>query len=266
MESSPPIKSYIIWFSQRVGSTMLTQALEDTGVAGRPREWLNAGNSAQELLNGYGVSDADQLRAALWRDGATPNGVFGVKYGMTDELHRELTSLFSGLVPGVPDSNGHEAWEAFFPHCQHIFLTRRDKLRLAVSWWRAIASKEWHRPNRLRTVVSECGREVLPEAPSAADLLGQYNYNALRHLLAAANLREAAMQQQFERWCVRPYTIVYEDFINSYEPTIFSVLDFLQIPDREAVSIPPPAFDRLADEVSETWYGRFRHDLRAEQG
>lgn len=37
-----PVLSYTIWFSQRTGSTLLCHALESTGVAGRPGEWLTA--------------------------------------------------------------------------------------------------------------------------------------------------------------------------------------------------------------------------------
>ena len=36
-----PKQSYIIWFSQRTGSSILCKALEDTGIAGRPSEWLH---------------------------------------------------------------------------------------------------------------------------------------------------------------------------------------------------------------------------------
>jgi LPS sulfotransferase NodH len=31
---------YTIWFSQRTGSILLTEALEATGHAGKPHEWL----------------------------------------------------------------------------------------------------------------------------------------------------------------------------------------------------------------------------------
>jgi LPS sulfotransferase NodH len=87
MTVAEPRQSYLIWFSQRVGSTMLTQALEDIGVAGRPREWLEdpAGHG---LPAKYGVPDALQLRDFLWREAATPNGVMGAKYGMSAALHR----------------------------------------------------------------------------------------------------------------------------------------------------------------------------------
>jgi hypothetical protein len=52
--------------SQRVGSTLLTQALEDTGVAGRPREWLNTG-STEQLLASYGVASARVRRSPTWQ-------------------------------------------------------------------------------------------------------------------------------------------------------------------------------------------------------
>jgi trehalose 2-sulfotransferase len=252
--AGPPERSYIIWFTQRVGSTMLTQALEDTGLAGRPREWLNAG-SGQELLARHGVPDAEELRRTLWRNGTTDNGVFGVKYAMTKKLHRELTTLFGSVVPGEPEEDGRLAWEAFFPRCRHVFMTRRDKLRLAVSWWRAITSEEWHRPNRARTVVGPAAR------PKASELEGRYDYDALHHLLVETNLREAAMQEQFARWEIVPCTVVYEDLIASYEETVRGVLRFLEIPDAASVPVPSPAFDRIADEISESWYRRFRDEL-----
>ena len=38
-----PNLSYIIWFSQSTGSTLLCQALASTGIAGRPAELLHHG-------------------------------------------------------------------------------------------------------------------------------------------------------------------------------------------------------------------------------
>jgi trehalose 2-sulfotransferase len=95
-------------------------------------------------------------------------------------------------------------------------------------------------------------------------LAGQYDHNALTHLLIEANLREAAMQEQFDLWRVVPYTVVYEDLIASYEATVRGLLDFLRIPGHQNLAVPQPAFDRLADEVSESWHQRFRHTRKAE--
>ncbi|MGH9888175.1 MAG: Stf0 family sulfotransferase [bacterium] len=254
-----PVRSYIIWFSQRVGSTLVTQALEDLGVAGRPREWLNA-SSASELLAKHGAADVHELREVLWREATTPNGILGTKYGATEAWHRDLTTLLATLVPEARDRDGREAWAALYPSCRHVFMMRRNKVRLAVSWWRAIKSGEWHRPGRLAATVVDppSGRTARPALPS--DLAELYDHNAIAHLLAEASLREAAMQDVFDRWRVVPYTLVYEDVIAEYEHTMRALLEFLDIPGRQTIDVPAPAFEPLADEVSDAWVQRFRSE------
>jgi LPS sulfotransferase NodH len=256
MTVTAPTRSYCVWFSQRVGSTLLMQALEDTGIAGRPREWLNHAGDAG-LLAAYSAADALALRDELWRRFTTENGVFGVKYGMTVRLHEDVMRVFAGAIPGVHDTDGRRAWEAFFPECRHVFMTRRNKIRLAVSWWRAIQSEEWHRPRRSRrsTVVGEPAiRERVP------DLVDRYSYDAIEHLFAEVSVREADTQDLFDRWGVVPHTVVYEDFIASYESTVRGVLEYLDIPDRQRIAIADPAFDPIADDVSEAWTQRFRRE------
>jgi trehalose 2-sulfotransferase len=254
-----PRQSYLIWFSQRVGSTMLTQALEDIGIAGRPREWLEH-PAGVGLPAKYGVADAGQLREYLWREAVTPNGVMGTKYGMSTAAHQALTALFAGVIPGVDDPDGRQAWAAVYPACQHVYMTRRNKLRLAISWLRAIRSHEWHRPTRAGTVLGE------PPPPAAViDVPDAYDYASIEYLLVEANHAEADMQDQFDRWGVVPHTIVYEDLVADYEPTVRRLLDFLELPGRAGIAIPAPSFDRLADATSEEWYQRFSRDRRSKR-
>jgi len=248
-----PEQSYILWFTQRVGSTLMAQALEDTGVAGRPREWLNAG-SADEVLKKHRAATARELRDRLWREATTPNGVLGIKYGMVPHLHGELLELMASVEPEGPHRS-HAAWKAFFPDCSHCLLLRRDKLRLAVSWWRAINSKQWHRPRPVpRTSVG------MVESNPPGALIDKYDFHAIQHLLAECSAREEAIHSQLEEWAIEPLTIVYEDFIATYEATVRAVLGFLRIPHARTMTIAPPAFEALADEVNEAWYDRFRAD------
>jgi LPS sulfotransferase NodH len=240
-----------MWFSQRVGSTMLAQALEDTGIAGRPREWLNAA-SASQVLEKLGVASGLELRDFLWSEATTANGVLGIKFGFTRKLYDDLLVLFGGIDPSRT-TDALDAWNSILPNCKHLFLTRRNKIRLAVSWWRAIKSEEWHRPNRSEPTC--CG--TVTTKPVPADLADMYDYAAIEHLFVEANLREAEMQECFDRLGVVPYTVVYEDLIADYEPTVLGVLDFLEIPGHREIAIPSPAFHRLADEVSEKWFQRF---------
>ena len=86
-----------------------------------------------------------------------------------------------------------------------------------------------------------------------------YDFDAITHLLVEANVRESDIQVQFERWNVTPLTVVYEDLIAQFEPTVRAVLAFLELPE---LSIAAPAFARLADDVSDRWCERYRSDLQ----
>ncbi|QHW29773.1 hypothetical protein GZH47_02235 [Paenibacillus rhizovicinus] len=227
-----PVNSYTIWFSQRTGSTLLYKALESTRVAGIPREWLTEPDPAT-----FSFQDIQQM----WRNGTTPNGMFGLKispYKLNDWLQafqREL-QLPAGL-------SGPQIWEAAFPGSKHIFMTRRNKVRLAVSWWRAIVSGEWHREHG--------------SAPHREEIADKYSFDAINHLLVECMLREAAMEAFFAEERIVPMTIVYEDFILKYEDTVMDVLKFLNLP-TESVQVAAPFFDPIADDVAESWVQRFR--------
>lgn len=253
-----PEQSYTLWFTQRVGSTLLAQALEDTGVAGRPREWLN-GASVAEVMNKHGAATAQELRDQLWRAATTSNGVLGIKYGLVPKLHEELTDLMVSVAgESAPEGSdrSYRAWDAFFPNCRHCLLTRRDKLRLAVSWWRAIQSQEWHRPNRPDTSIG------VVEPKLHGLLIDKYDFHAIRHLLRECSAREEAIRHQLDAWSIEPLTIVYEDLIAGFEANVRSVLVFLRVPDARAPTIRPPAFEPLADEINDAWYQRFLADRR----
>jgi LPS sulfotransferase NodH len=249
-----PEQSYVLWFTQRVGSTLMAQALEDTGVAGRPREWLNA-SSAVEVMKKLGAGTARELRSQLWRVATTANGVLGIKYGMVPKLHDELLQLMASVEPDAT-GRSYDAWKGFFPNCRHCLLTRRDKVRLAVSWWRAIKSEQWHRPTRSDTSVG-----IVASNPPGS-LIEAYDFYAIQHLLDECCAREDAIHRQLDAWAIEPHTVVYEDLVAEFEFTVRSVLEFLGVPHARAMTIPQPAFAALADEINEAWCDRFRADRR----
>ena len=240
----PPRLSYTIWFSQRTGSTLLSRALAATGMAGRPEEWLYTGDT--ELMTHYGVADVAELQAHLWTLGSTPNGVFGLKHSFYEpQVGRVLATL--GTLPGSPPPSAPRAavWAHAFPHHRHIFMTRRNKVRLAVSWWKAIRTQEWHRE---------------PGAPAASRPPGgDYSFDAINHLLCEATLREAGIQEFFAEAGIVPLTVVYEDFSADYAGTLARVLNFLGL-DATDASIPPPPLAPTADAVNEAWVQRFRKE------
>jgi LPS sulfotransferase NodH len=60
----PPKKSYVIWFSQRVGSTCLGSILCKTGIAGYPNEWFNDWKD-YDFYKIFEASSAAELRDSL---------------------------------------------------------------------------------------------------------------------------------------------------------------------------------------------------------
>lgn len=242
-----PKLSYTIWFTQRTGSTLLSKTLESTGIAGKPNEWLNNPNE-QDVVEFYGASDHAELQKHLWEIGSTSNGIFGVKFGLYEPYFSNVLATFRKF-PDCPQVDFPRAgiWNHAFPNCRHIFMTRRNKVRLAVSWWKAIKTQEWHRKTG--------------ENPKPVDLENEYLFEAIYHLFCECSMREAGTQEFFSEAGIVPLNIVYEDFVNEYDKTIRNVLDFLEL-DSSKVNISPPHYARLADEISEQWAERFRNELQ----
>lgn len=239
-----PKLSYIIWFSQRTGSTLLCQALESTGIAGRPAELLHHVAEPAGLYTKFQVSTPADLQQSLWQAGSSSNRVFGLKYGLYEPFHAQLTEFFRQF-PGCPqNASTWEVWASAFPNCKHIFMTRRNKVRLAVSWWKAIKTEEWHR---------ETG-----SVPAVIDLKDAYDFNAINYLINEAEQREADTQEFLAMGQAMPHTVVYEDFIADYEGTVRGIVDFLGVAGGKPYSVAPPFYEKLADEVSEQWVRRYR--------
>jgi trehalose 2-sulfotransferase len=228
-----PTQSYTIWFSQRTGSTFLYKALASTGVAGNPAEWLHYGWNDPAAFNHENLVN-------IWKHGTTPNGMFGIKSG----YEQPWIDAFRKVFDLSAEVSSAEVWSAAFPNCsKHIYMTRRNKVRLAVSWWRAIVSDEWHR--NAGTPPKDC------------DLADKYNYDAIHHLIQESVMFEAALEDFFTNNGIVPMTVVYEDFIVDYEGTVLKVLEYLGVP-TDDVKVAPPALDKLADEYAEQWVQRYR--------
>jgi trehalose 2-sulfotransferase len=138
-------------------------------------------------------------------------------------------------------------WEKAFPNGRHIFMTRRNKVRLAVSWWKAIQSDEWHRQAGGISKVT--------------DIEDAYSFEAIHHLYCESVVRECGIQEFFAEAGIIPLTIAYEDYLQDYEATVERILGYLEI-DLVDVTIAPPYYDRLADETSAVWTARFRDELQ----
>ena len=238
-----PNLSYTIWFSQRTGSTLLCQALESTGIAGVPREWFNC---PPDLLATFKKADHAELQEYLFKLGTTKNGIFAINHSFYEPHFTQLIETLRKFPDCPPAAEKRtDVWQQVFPNHRHIFMTRRNKVRLAVSWWRAIQSGEWHIPTG--------------EQRKSVDLSNAYSFDAINHLYMECSMREAGIQEFFAEGGITPLSIFYEDFDQNYDGTIRTILDYLEL-DSASVSITPPTLIKTADSLSEEWVQRFREE------
>jgi hypothetical protein len=107
-------RCYLICANARCGSTLLSRALSDTGVAGHPDEYFvtgppeafSPGSTFWEdgaLALQHGVNGREEFLRLVYRVGSTPNGVFGAKPCGTTSRGRLRSSKNSHA------SGGHRA-------------------------------------------------------------------------------------------------------------------------------------------------------------
>ena len=249
-----PRQSYRIWFTQRNGSTLLCKGLEQTGIAGIPGEYFNV-MDANSLCEKYDVASYEALRQRLWDLGTTANGVFGIKHSLHSTMHGKVFAEIKALK-GIAEQNeiGEETLLSdLFPNCKHLFLTRRNKVRQAVSWWKAIKDNVWH-------------LESKAEHRNEADFYEKnYDFAALSHLFKEAALRECAIQAYFSKYNIQPLTFVYEDFVEDFDYTIQKIIDYLEI-DYSELNLGKMFYRKTANAHSEQWVQRFRQELNASMG
>lgn len=276
-----PTSSYLICTTPRSGSTFLSEALASTGVAGRPEEYfqqlaetgqqrrpvdyLGADIVAAELPGDFSSPDGDfrvelmfdPRRFASFGDYATwvigtattSNGVFGAKI-MSVYVDGLAEGLRGALGAGAPGAT-HEVLAAALPRLRYIRLVRSDKVKQAVSLWRAIQTWQWREDAAPGAFAAASGRDL------------RYSFAALDHLRRGLDAEEAWWDDYFDTAGVRPLVIHYEDFAGQHDRAVRAVLRHLEIPFEEEWALPSPTIRRQADTRSEEWAARYAEDRQS---
>ncbi|MBC8230176.1 hypothetical protein H8E77_11565 [bacterium] len=235
--------SYIIGATPRSGSFLLCEALINTGVVGGPGEYFWRGNE-EGFRERWGVSDySDYVQAAI-RQGSTDNGVFGVKI-MRNYLDDILTKMRALPQFCDRDLKPHVIFAELFPNIHYIWITRRDKVRQAISFEKAIQSGIWARPRK---------------DPSQLEKPLEYRSDAIASHLKSIVLDESLWNGFFEKAGVTPHVVVYEHLAKHYEDTARSVLAYLDVPEPDPLMSKPRYMQRQSDALSEKWYWRFMEE------
>jgi len=257
-----PKMSYLICASPRSGTELLCRCLAATGIAGCPQEYFLAEDPAK--LPGWGfweegpyavgqsVTDRESYLALVYRLGTTGNGVFGAKIHWN--TLRWALAKFSEM-PRFAGLDRAATLHRAFPHLRVIGVTRRDRIRQAVSWARMAQDGIW---------VAPIDQPEPPWPPPAGE--PRYNYELITALESLIAEGEAGWRRLYADLGLTPYEVVYEDLTSAqgYEPTIRGALAHLGLRDYTG-PVPAPRTRRQSNDLNDAWVAAYLTDKAASQ-
>jgi trehalose 2-sulfotransferase len=188
---------------------------------------------------------AAHFSAAL-RGGTTPNGVFGAKVMWS--YFPDFLELMRG-IPRFAGMGDGSLLNAAFPELSYVFVSRSDKVRQAVSLWRALQTWVWRKSS------GASPQEELPERQIV------YSFDAIDHLVDQLRRQEDAWRGFFFRIGQRPLALYYEEVATDPDAAVARVLDMLEIPRERAAPPTPRQIGRQSDEISESWVQSYLEDV-----
>lgn len=263
--------SYIIYATPRSGSNLLCEALWNTKVMGKPEEpfifWYWAECDPERLKEDFckpWILPPDEYMKKVIQEGSTSNGVFGTKimwsyFDIVIDKLRAFPQYNNLLAP--------EILVSVFPNLHHIYMIRRDKVRQAVSMAKAIQSNKWfdieswvfeQKSEHLFTKDVDRARHHLDNA--CEDNLA-YDYNQIAQAHSMVLEHDKAWEAYFNENDIKPYRVVYEEFVNSYEQTALDILSYFKIPQSDKIILQKRAMKKQSDSINEEWAQRFTEDL-----
>jgi LPS sulfotransferase NodH len=281
-----PDRSYLVCATPRSGSTLVCHALEETGVAGRPEEYFEAlrhsgrprrpeeyflgveDQSIRDHLGERSVGSDPQPRSPLWsraaydrylewafETGTTENGVFGAK--LMWGYFGEFVSLLRN-IPEYRDVPLAELMPAVFPDLTFVRVVRANKVRQAVSLWKAVQTATWRedQASAKAASVEEDGAPPYRSFVEAHRPQLRFHYKAIDHLLEHLLIEEASWDAFFEHSGIEPILVLYENFAADYETSTLNLLDRLDLACREDFEFEP-RMKKQSDRINDDWTKRY---------
>ncbi|UJA19789.1 hypothetical protein HJD18_05925 [Thermoleophilia bacterium SCSIO 60948] len=273
-------RSYLVCSTQRSGSTLVCEALKQSGVAGVPEEYFEAlrrsgrrrrpeeyfhGVDDPSILDHLGereIGETEQQRSPLWsraaydrylewavEQGTGPNGVFGAK------LMWNYLGDFVGLLRNVPayrDLPLKDLFGEVFPNLTFVRVVRANKIRQAVSLWKAVQTATW----------SQKKSEHSAEGPPYRDFLSEnrpqlrFHYRAIDHLLQQLLADEAMWDAFFEHVRIKPILVLHENFAADPQASTENILQRLEIEVPEGF-VFKPEMKAQSDGLNDDWARRY---------
>jgi len=193
-----------------------------TGLAGAPTEFFDE-ETKQGFLRHWELADESEYLSTLLLKKTSPNGVFGFK------AHWHQYRAAFGEATISPE----------IPNLEFIFIRRRNQIRQAVSYWRAIQTNQWAVTHRSTN-----------QSP-------RYDFDEIAKLLERIRREEKAWLDFFTANSIEPLELFYEEFANELPATIHACLNRIGFELPSDWVMPELTLKKQADEISDRWVTRF---------
>ena len=247
----PPAITYLVLATPRSGSTLLGQGLQATGLAGDPKEFF--GHKMAFWMERWQTPTLSAYVQRLVQVRATPNSVFGAKL-----LFSQLQQL-AELAQGDPALAGlalPAVLDRLFPNLHYLWATRDDKLRQAISWYKARQTGVWGQADGKDAVKLGRAWRLGDEPLQPGELT--FDVDGIAELLAQAEREDAAIAAFFASAGITPYRVVYEEFSPNVAEKTLDILRWLGIEASPNLELAKPRTVRLADDRTDEWVARFQ--------
>jgi trehalose 2-sulfotransferase len=231
MVDRAPVRSYLICATQRSGSQFLCELLRSTRVAGWPAEYYLPRSEAERYRVDVPM-DAAYLARILAR--RTSNGVFGMTVMRTN--FAEFVEWVGQFRPDTAGRSAAQVLATVFPDLRYVHLTRRDRVRQAVSVIRWLHTRK-------------ANSERVARAPF--DL--PFSYQSMEEQIAGLRRQDEAWRRFFAESGVEPVRVVYEDLAERPAATVAALLRGLGIGLPDELRVGGTRLRRQADAINEAW-------------
>jgi len=227
LEAAQIDSSFVMASSFRSGSSYIAALLMKNGQC----------NATRELFSKFREATADGPRAnAAFPDQVEKVFSYVEDGRLTTKImwpHRNYLAKALGL-----ERAASAMFADLFPNAKWVHITRRNKFKQAVSFWRAKQSGRWH-------VFKD---EEEPEL--------EFDFDAIRKCYVELSMHDAMWEDFFEVSGIEPYSVVYEDFMAAQEEQASDLITYLSGARPESVNLNVGQ-RKQSDGLSEVFVARF---------
>jgi len=216
-----PQKTLFICYTNRSGSSFLSDLLTLSGQCGRPQEYFTAKN-VERIARRFQVACTEDYLQQLVTGRQSSNGIFSSKCAFFDIIYLH----YRGYL--------HQ----YFPNPRYVFLEREDKIMQAISWYRAAAQKTWSSAHHKRR-----------DAP--------YNHEQIAHYhdLIAHSTRQ--WEHFFATEQIQPLRLTYEQLMADPTNQLSAIAHHLELDTPLRVNADKTRFKIQRDNTSQQWAKRY---------